>query len=47
VGSFELTFRDDWRIALSYLDTLERWKEADQDPFTDSFCEAGRNPWHN
>jgi hypothetical protein len=47
VGSFELTFRDDWRIALSYLDTLERWEQTDQGPFTDSFCAAGRNPWHN
>jgi hypothetical protein len=47
VGSFELTFRDNWRIALSYLDTLERWEQTDQDPFTDSFCAAGRNPWHN
>jgi hypothetical protein len=47
VGSFELTFRDDWRIALWYLDTLERWEHTDQDPFTDSFCAAGRNPWQD
>ena len=46
-GSFELTFRDNWRIVLSYLDTLERWEQTDQDPFTDAFCEAGRNPWQS
>ncbi len=46
-GSFELTFRDNWRIALSYLDTLERWEQTDQDPFSDAFCEAGRNPWQS
>jgi hypothetical protein len=47
VGSFELTFRDDWRIALSYLDTLARWEREDQEPFTDAFCAAGRNPWES
>ena len=46
-GSFELTFRDNWRIALSYLDTWERWEQADQNPLSEAFCEAGRNPWQS
>ncbi len=46
-GSFELTFRDKWRIVLSYLDTLERWEQSHQDPFSDAFCAAGRNPWQS
>ncbi len=45
LGSFELTFVDDWRIALSYVDTLADWEAAQSDPFADAFCEAGRSPW--
>ena len=46
VGSFELNFKDDWQVVLTYVDTLEHWEQAHQDPFTDAFCAAGRNPWH-
>jgi hypothetical protein len=46
LGSFELTFEDDeWRIALWYLDTLERWEAEQTDPLTSAFCEAGLHPW--
>jgi hypothetical protein len=46
LGSFELTFDDDeWRIALWYLDTLERWEAEQTDPLTSAFCEAGLHPW--
>jgi hypothetical protein len=45
VGSFELTYSDDWRIALWYLDTYESWVAAGQDPLREAFCEAGRHPW--
>jgi hypothetical protein len=45
LGSFELTFEDDWRIALWYLDTLEAWEAEQTDPLTQAFCEAGRTPW--
>jgi hypothetical protein len=46
LGSFEVTFDDEeWRIALWYLDTLERWEAEQTDPLTDSFCEAGLHPW--
>jgi hypothetical protein len=46
LGSFEVTFDDDeWRIALWYLDTLERWEAEQADPLTSSFCEAGLHPW--
>jgi hypothetical protein len=45
LGSFELTFEDDWRIALWYLDTLQEWEAEQTDPLTGAFCEAGRNPW--
>jgi hypothetical protein len=44
-GSFEFTFDSDWRIALTYLDRLERWEAEQSNPLTDSFCEAGRIPW--
>ena len=46
LGSFELTFDDDWRIALWYLGPLADW-ERDQppDPLAFAFCEAGRTPW--
>ena len=44
-GSFEFTFDSDWRIALTYLDMLERWETEQSNPLTDSFCEAGRTPW--
>ena len=45
LGSFEFTFDNDWRIALTYLDVLERWEAEHSNPLTDSFCEAGRTPW--
>lgn len=45
VGSFESLFVDDWRIVLSYFGTLEDWTAQENDPFTDSFCEAGQTPW--
>jgi hypothetical protein len=45
VASFELTYADDWRIALWYLDPYEAWVAAGQDPLRDAFCEAGRHPW--
>ena len=45
LGSFEFTLDSDWRIALTYLDTLERWKKEQSNPLTESFCEAGRTPW--
>ena len=45
LGSFEFTFDNDWRIALTYLDVLERWEAEHANPLTDSFCEAGRTPW--
>ncbi len=46
LGSFELTFDDDWRIALWYLGPLADW-ERDQppEPLELAFCEAGRTPW--
>ena len=46
LGSFELTLEDDeWRIALWYLDTIERWEAEQADPLTSAFCEAGLHPW--
>ena len=47
VGSFEFNFVDEWRIVLFYVGTLEDWQAAPNDPFTESFCEAGRTPWRN
>ena len=46
LGSFEFGFRDDeWRILLTYVDTLERWEAAQPDPLREAFCAAGRSPW--
>lgn len=45
LSSFELTFEDDWRIALWYLDALETWEMEQPDPLELAFCEAGRTPW--
>ncbi len=45
LGSFEFSFDNDWRIALTYVDVLERWEAEQSNPLTDSFCEAGRTPW--
>ena len=45
LGSFELTFDSDWRIALTYLDELQRWESAQPEPLEDAFCEAGRSAW--
>jgi hypothetical protein len=46
VGSFEFTLQDDqWRIALTYVDTLERWRAYQRDPLEEAFCAAGRSPW--
>lgn len=45
LGSFELTFEDEWRIALWYLDTLRAWESEQNDPLELAFCEAGRDPW--
>jgi hypothetical protein len=47
LGSFELTFDDDWRIALSYVGSLTDWQAAQPDPLHEAFCEAGRSPWRN
>jgi hypothetical protein len=45
LGSFELTFEDDWRIALWYLGPLEEWELEQPDPLELAFCEAGGTPW--
>ena len=45
LGSFELTFEDDWRIALWYLGPLEEWELEQPDPLALAFCEAGGTPW--
>ena len=45
LGSFELTFDDDWRIALWYLGPLEEWELEQPDPLELAFCEAGGTPW--
>ena len=45
LGSFEFTSDNDWRIALTNLDVLERWEAEHANPLEDSFCEAGRNSW--
>ena len=45
LGSFELTFESDWRIALWYLDPLSTWVAEQTDPLELAFCEAGRTPW--
>jgi hypothetical protein len=45
LGSFELTFVDDWRIALSYVGSLTDWEAAQSDPLEEAFCAAGRSPW--
>jgi hypothetical protein len=45
LGSFELTFENDWRIALWYLGPLAEWETEQADPMRLSFCEAGRSPW--
>jgi hypothetical protein len=45
LGSFELTFHDDWRIALWYLGPLDEWEAEQPDPLELAFCEAGRSPW--
>jgi hypothetical protein len=38
MGSFELTYEDDWKIALSYSGAKDAWPP-------DSFCQAARSPW--
>ena len=45
LGSFEFTFEQDWRIALTYIDTLARWEAEQPDPLEEAFCAAGRTPW--
>jgi hypothetical protein len=45
LGSFEFTFADDWRIALTYVGTLAEWRTEQADPLHQAFCEAGRTPW--
>jgi hypothetical protein len=45
LGSFELTFEDDWRIALWYLGPLDEWEAEQPEPLELAFCEAGRSPW--
>lgn len=45
LGSFELTFDDEWRIALWYLGPLDEWEAEQPDPLELAFCEAGRSPW--
>ena len=45
LGSFEFTFVDDWRIALTYIGTIANWRAEQPDPLHQAFCEAGRTPW--
>ncbi len=45
LGSFELTFADEWKIALWYLGPLEEWEIEQPEPLELAFCEAGRTPW--
>jgi hypothetical protein len=45
LGSFELTFADDWRIVLSYIGSLTAWEAAQPEPLDEAFCAAGRSPW--
>ena len=48
LGSFEFGSRspnDEWRITLTYVDTLEAWESAQADPLRAAFCAAGRSPW--
>jgi hypothetical protein len=46
LGSFEFSFDEgQWRIALLYLDTLERWHAEQTDPLEEAFCAAGQSPW--
>jgi hypothetical protein len=45
LGSFELTYDDEWSIGLWYVGTLAAWEAMTDDPLRDSFCEAGRSPW--
>jgi hypothetical protein len=45
LGSFELTFADDWRIVLSYVGSFTDWNAAQPDPLDEAFCAAGRSPW--
>lgn len=47
LGSFELTYVDDWRIALPYFDSLANWESQQGDPLRNAFCEAGRSPWRD
>ena len=46
LGSFELTFDEEWKVALWYLGPLDEWEqEQPPDPMSLAFCEAGRSPW--
>ena len=47
LGRFELTYVDDWRIALTYFDSLPNWESQQGDPLRNAFCEAGRSPWRD
>jgi hypothetical protein len=47
LASFEVGFDgEDWKVILTYLDTLEAWEQEQPDPMTLSFCEAGLHPWN-
>jgi len=45
LGSFEFTFKDDWRIGLWYLGPLDEWEREQTARLELAFCEAGRTPW--
>jgi hypothetical protein len=47
LGSFEFTFADDWRIALTYMGTFAEWRTEHADPLHEAFCQAGRTPWRS
>jgi hypothetical protein len=47
VASFELTFAEDWRVALWFADTLRAWERAGASPMTNGFCQAGQHPWRS
>jgi len=48
LGSFEFGSRapdGEWRIILTYVDTLEAWEVTQADPMRSAFCAAGRSLW--
>ena len=45
LGSFELTYADEWRIALIYLGERSSWETENPDGLGDLFCSAAASPW--